>query len=279
LVMARDLPPADRIAPLRAVAARFPDYTGAAISLLIALRQVGRFSRAATVSADAVWGRIPQRIAQFWDAAVVPPDVSVLMESWRTHHPDWEYERFDSRAAQRFLRDNFAPAVLAAYNRARQKAQKADLFRLAYLCARGGYYIDADDRCLAPITTIAPSDCELVVYQEDYGTIANDFIGVVPGHPVLKRALTEAVTAVNRGDADILWLATGPGLLSRAFVREILRVDNDRAPALDHAAVLDRSELYRAVAVHCSAAYKQTDRHWSNTVFGRTSIKHPAEAE
>ena len=28
---------------------------------------------------------------------------------------------------------------------------KADLFRLAYLAARGGIYADADDRCLAPL--------------------------------------------------------------------------------------------------------------------------------
>ena len=32
---------------------------------------------------------------------------------------------------------------------------KADIFRLALLFARGGYYVDADDRCLVPISSIS----------------------------------------------------------------------------------------------------------------------------
>ena len=163
--------------------------------------------------------------------------------------------------------------MLTAYDRARENAQKSDIFRLAYLVARGGYYVDADDRSLAPIMTVVPSGCELAVYQEDYGTIGNDFIGAAPGHPVLKRALFDAVDAINRGDADIIWLATGPGLLTRAFVQEMLRAEGDIATAFNRVVVLDRSELYRAVAVHCSAAYKQTTRHWSNTVFSRMPAK------
>jgi mannosyltransferase OCH1-like enzyme len=216
---------------------------------------------------------IPPRIAQFWDSTDVPADVSALIASWQAQHPEWEYELFDNAAARCFLRDHFDAPVLAAYNRARENAQKSDIFRLAYLVARGGYYVDADDRSLASITTVVPSECELAVYQEDYGTIGNDFIGAVPGHPVLKRALSDAVDAINRGDADIIWLATGPGLLTRAFVQEMLRAEKDVATAFDRVVVLDRSELYRAVAVHCSAAYKQTARHWSNTVFSRMPAK------
>ena len=29
-----------------------------------------------------------------------------------------------------------------------------------------------------------------------------------------------AVTAVNRGDQDLIWLSTGPGMLTRAFAIE-----------------------------------------------------------
>ena len=193
------------------------------------------------------------------------------MAGWQAQHPEWEYELFDNAAARRFLRVHFSPAVLSAYNRARENAQKADIFRLGYLVAGGGYYIDADDRCLGPLTTIAPPECELVIYQEDYGTIANDVIGAVPGHPVLERALSNAVDAINRGDSDIIWLATGPGLLTRAFVQEILCAENEITTALERVAVLDRGELYRALAVHCSAAYKHTARHWSNAIFSRAS--------
>ena len=272
MVAIRGRPAADRISPLRSVAARFPDYTAAAVTLLIALRQAGRLAPADPCP-DTLSSPIPPRIAQFWDSTDVPADVSALIASWQAQHPEWEYELFDNAAARCFLRDHFDAPVLAAYNRARENAQKSDIFRLAYLVARGGYYVDADDRSLASITTVVPSECELAVYQEDYGTIGNDFIGAVPGHPVLKRALSDAVDAINRGDADIIWLATGPGLLTRAFVQEMLRAEGGIATAFNRVVVLDRSELYRAVAVHCSAAYKQTARHWSNTVFSRMPAK------
>src|SRR5438874_5963461 len=278
MIAIRDLPAPDRISPLKSVAARFSDYTAAAVTLLIALRQAGRFSPPAAPLTDTVSPPIPRRIAQFWDSEAVPADVSVLMASWRAQHPEWEYELFDNAAARRFLRTHFSPAVLSAYNRARETAQKSDIFRLGYLVARGGYYVDADDRTLAPITTLVPSECELALYQEDYGTIGNDFLGAVPRHPVLKRALSTAVEAINRGDSDIVWLATGPGLLTRAFVQEMLRAKNGVATALNAVAVLDRCGLYRAVAIHCSAAYKQTSRHWSNAVFSRRSRNLPLAA-
>ena len=278
MIAIRDLPVADRIAPLKSVAARFSDYTAAAVTLLIALRQAGRFSPPAAPLTDTVSPPIPRRIAQFWDSEAVPADVSVLMASWRAQHPEWEYELFDNAAARRFLRTHFSPAVLSAYNRARETAQKSDIFRLGYLVTRGGYYVDADDRSLAPITTLVPSECELALYQEDYGTIGNDFLGAVPHHPVLTRALSTAVEAINRGDSDIVWLATGPGLLTRAFVQEMLQAENGVATALNAVAVLDRCGLYRAVAIHCSAAYKQTSRHWSNAVFSRRSRNLPLAA-
>ena len=273
MVTIRHWPAADRISLLRSIAGRFPDYTAAAVTLLIALRQAGRLSSPAAPSTDTVPSPIPPRIAQFWDSTDVPADISALTASWQAEHPEWEYELFDNAAARRFLRAHFDRPVLSAYNRARENAQKSDIFRLAYLVARGGYYVDADDRSLAPIATVVPSECELAFYQEDFGTIGNDFIGAVPGHPVLKRALSDAVDAINRGDADIIWLATGPGLLTRAFVQEILRAAEGVATALNRVVVLDRHELYRAVAVHCSAAYKQTARHWSNTLFSRMPAK------
>ena len=68
LIAARDFQAADRISPLRSVASRFPDYTAAAVTLLIALRQAGRLSSSAEPFTATVPSRIPLRIAQFWDS-------------------------------------------------------------------------------------------------------------------------------------------------------------------------------------------------------------------
>ena len=111
--------------------------------------------------------------------------------------------------------------MLSAYRHAREPAQRADLFRLAWLFAEGGWYADADDRCIAPLERIAPPGAALVVYQEEYGTIGNNVVGATPGEPVIGAALALAVATLNRGDADIVWFSTGPGLMTRALAQDL----------------------------------------------------------
>lgn len=150
-------------------------------------------------------------------------------------------------------------------------AKKADLFRLAYLFAEGGYYADVDDRCGAPIATVVPPHARAAFFQDEYGTVGNNFVGAVPGHPIIGLALDLAVEAIARDDRDVLWLSTGPGLLTRAFAQTLARSSLNWGRWLDATVVLERGELARAVRVHCACAYKQTDRHWSRTAFGRAA--------
>src|SRR5262249_42863884 len=125
---------------------------------------------------------------------------------------------------------------------------------------------DADDRCLAHLSTIVPGDCELALYHEPYGTVGNNFIGARPNHPVIVRALDLAVQAINRGDRDVVWLSTGPGLLSRALAGTIAEAASS-AEFLAHTIVFERRELGQAVAAHCQANYKRTQKHWLRSAF------------
>ena len=160
---------------------------------------------------------------------------------------------------------------MAAFDRAAEPAMQADIFRLAYLFHEGGYYIDADDRCIAPISTLDPGDRDLILYQEDFGTVGNNFIGVRPQHPVMENALASAVTAVNRGDADIVWLATGPALLTRSLAVYLAENLPER---LARTLIVERHELFRIAAVHTMTAYKHSKKHWTRTTFSRART-HP----
>src|SRR5262249_25296411 len=182
-------------------------------------------------------------------------------------HPDFEYIIFNDKSAQEFIAAHFPSAVINAFVRVREAAQRADLFRLAYLSVAGGYYVDADNRCLSRIDLDGPNHAGLCLYQEDYGTIGNDFLGTIAGHPVVQRALDLAVTAVNRGDADMLWLSTGPGLITRAFAQTIAASDLKASDWLGSTTVMDLWEVQRFVGLHCVLPYKKTKRHWTRLIF------------
>jgi len=253
---------AAQIAALAETTLAFEDYTPAAIALMIALRRQSRLSRTAE---DASADPIPRRIIQFWDEEQAPDDVEALAQTWRRHNVDFEYCRFSARTARNYLRARHPPPVLCAFDLAAEPAQKADVFRLAFLAADGGYYADADDRCVGPVGTLNRERRALLVYQEDIGSIGNDFLGAKPRHPIIIDALAAAVCAIGRGDRDLLWLSTGPGLVTRivacAIARNLLRADQD----LCFPAVLDRADLFRAVRIHCPMSYKHTARHWSRS--------------
>jgi tetratricopeptide (TPR) repeat protein len=262
LISLQKLEPAARVAVLGYIVRETADSTAAAVALMVAMRQAGAFARRV-----AGRGGIPRRIIQFWDAETPPEDVARLMRSWRAHNPGLAHHLFNEGSAREFLAARFPASVLQAFSRVREPAQKADIFRLAVLAVAGGVYADADDRCLQAIDSIVPETAELVVYQEDHGTLGNNFMAARPRQDVVVRALEMAVAAVNRGDSDIVWLATGPGLLTRVFGQFFAR-GGEAAPA-PGVVVLDRRELFAAVAIHCAAGYKRTDRHWSNTAFAR----------
>ena len=144
-----------RFLRLRTMLARYPDYTPAAILLAIALRRNRQFEPL-PVSDPKGQSPIPRHIVQFWDQDP-PEDVSELMASWRDLNPSYRWTCFNNDSARDFLKLEFGLQILRAYDRAVVPAQQADLFRLAWLAARGGIYADADDRCLAPIDSLSSS--------------------------------------------------------------------------------------------------------------------------
>ena len=267
----QQLPPAERLAPLIALVARLPDHTAAAMALVVALRQSGHFAQRPGEDEGSVPAvRIPRIVAQYWDDADPPRDLAAIMRSWGELYPRFDLRRFNDEQARAFLTRFHKADVQAAYLRAREPAQKADIFRLAYLHSQGGFYADADDRLVGDLEKLRFPGAGLVLYQEDVCSLGNNFIGAVPNHPLIERALRLAVEAVNRGDNDILWLSTGPGLLTRAFAG-LFAVNRSQQPLapLANTVVLKLGELQRTVSLHCLVGYKNTERHWSRTAFGR----------
>lgn len=128
--------------------------------------------------------------------------------------------------------------------------------------SRGG--VDGDDRCQHPLAALIPANASLVLYLEDLGTIGNNFIATVPPHPFIRKAMQMAVQALNRGDSDIVWLSTGPGMISRAFTQCYIQAEQGLP---GHSYIIGRQQLFPIIAVGCASGYKRTRKHWSNSTF------------
>ena len=251
--------PQARLAALRDALRAYPDYTPAAIAFLLECRLQGELDWRDPLHV----GAIPQHIMQFWDTAEMPDDLRTYCASWPEAHPQLRYTRYDEESAADFLAINGFSAALRAFMRAEQPAMRADIFRLAFLYRKGGIYVDADDRCQKSISPLLSGCASLVLYQEDLGSVGNNFIIAAPEHPVIKRALDKAVEAINQGACDLLWLATGPGLLTRAVCSFVAEDEISWREKLAQIRVLDRPEMLSYSAIHCHSAYKVTERHWS----------------
>ncbi|GAB0115759.1 tetratricopeptide repeat protein [Acidisoma sp. C75] len=272
------LPPAERVAPLAALASHHPNSTPVSAGLLLALRQSGAFALPDS-EAGAAASQTPRQIIQFWDKQEPPPDVAWLMASWPNINPEYRYHRFDLRSAAAFIAQRFPEPVSWAFHRAKEAAQKADLFRLAWLCAEGGVYVDADDRCTAPLQRIIPAHAQLVLYQEDHGTVCNNFIAAMPGHPVIQRALQSVVNDINAGSGETVWFVSGPGALSRAFTHFIAETGSPERWIPQGIVVQDRRQMFAAVSMNCSPGYKRSGGHWSAPAAEKPAPQAVAVAE
>ncbi|MEQ1611641.1 MAG: glycosyltransferase, partial [Hyphomicrobiaceae bacterium] len=194
-------------------------------------------------------------------------------------HGGYRHILYDDRSAAAYLKTNAAPSTLQAFLRTRDRTQRADVFRLARLYAEGGIYIDADDRCRGPLEPLLRPGKTFVAFQEDYGSIANNFLAATPQHPVIKRALACAVEATNRGDLNLLWLSTGTGMLTRAFA-QVLAAHKDRLNEfLQTVSIVERHAVRVSLVPQCQASYKRAVRHWQTPPFPSSgSVKGAANA-
>jgi mannosyltransferase OCH1-like enzyme len=250
------LPAEAQIEPLAALARRNPNNTGPALLLLNAMRRTGKFDRATIPETGerSPVPAIPRRIVQYWRQPQPPEDVARLIATWRDANPDFEHVLLNEAGAEERLKAYGDGEALEAYRLTREIPQKADILRLAVLAFEGGFFLDADDRCLKPLATHVPPGATFVAYQERLGGIGSNFIGAAKGHPTIVLALAEAAKAINRGDRDMAWLSTGAGLLTRALAQGFA---TEKPPSLAATAILSAELLNGAVGAYCPAAYKR----------------------
>jgi len=155
---------------------------------------------------------IPRHLHQIWLGGPPPAPVLTWVETWRTHHPDWEHTLWT---------DDNRPELVneAQFERAPTWAMKADLLRYELLLKFGGVYVDADFECHKTIDGLI-GDRPLVLVSE-FGVVCNSVIGCVDGHDFVRGCVERAGTAVSGAtDSELArpHLLTGPYMVDRLFV-------------------------------------------------------------
>jgi hypothetical protein len=188
----------------------------------------------------------PKTIVQFWhDLRELPEDIKECVASWtRWTTSGFKHYLFDARSAKAFISGSLGARHEHAFERCYHPAMQADYFRLCFLLVEGGFYVDADDVCIAAEIGWLFADGRLKVQPLCYDTSSNTMVTpsaflhgdaynaawifyfnnnpliATQGHPIIDRALVRATDLLESGDQDALpeiQNTTGPGNLSRSI--------------------------------------------------------------
>lgn len=118
---------------------------------------------------------IPKIIHQIWIGTKKMP--KEWMDTWKEHHPDWEYRLWTETEIDAFRLEN--NDKYAYYYRKGKWDGAADIARIEILKKYGGFYIDADSVCVKPLEESWLKYGFVAAYEYDF-RIANGIMGSVP---------------------------------------------------------------------------------------------------
>lgn len=228
-------------------------FTYPAIRILSAWRK-------ATTPATPADSAIPKRIVQYWNQSDIPTEIAGVMRHWQ-RQPGYDYTCFDRRKALQFLAERFDRQVVSAFRLANHPAEESDFLRLCALWVDGGIYADADDMVVGDLDALLAQNSGAILFQEQFGAIANNVICARPGHPLIKTALDMACDALIARANDGTWTKTGPGLLTRAAAAYVS--DTAQEEAREDLLILPQYRLHRYVFPHLKLSYKATPKYWA----------------
>lgn len=200
---------------------------------------------------------IPHLLVQFWDKAI-PSDVQTCIDSWKPlEEHGFTHLLFDNEHATRFIEETYDNHYLDAFERCRHPAMRSDYFRLCFMLANGGAYIDADEVYKGIDLDLFFYDDKLKLQPLCYNSSTNSMIKIAdftanlydlqklifyvnnnpliapPNHPVIYKALeraTQMLLAQQGGDKQDIQSTTGPGNLTICLVRHALECAHKGTP-------------------------------------------------
>jgi inositol phosphorylceramide mannosyltransferase catalytic subunit len=165
---------------------------------------------------------IPKILHQTWKTYDVPEEWWDCVNSWKRHHPDWEYRLWTDVEGMAFVARHY-PDFLAIYQGYPYAIQRADAIRYLVLHQLGGVYADIDYECLQPLDPLLAGHSAIiglepavhaVISKVDH-MLCNALMATESGHPLMAAIIRHLESAIQGTvtDYDIL-ATTGPLMLN-----------------------------------------------------------------
>jgi hypothetical protein len=151
-----------------------------------------------------------------------------LVADWIQKNPEYEVVLSGDKACDDFMQSaEVKPEWQEAYKKARNGAEKADIWRYAVVYKYGGVYMDFDMTAFKPLRDIIDPEASVVqellqktVNSAKGGFEASQFaLMFAPGHKLLEDTLDEIGRTFQQRPDDITLQVTGPAALARAYIR------------------------------------------------------------
>jgi hypothetical protein len=203
-------------------------------------------------------------IVQYWDHASPPSLIAQRMNDWRLFNPNWSYLCFNRLTASVFLGTHYGDALREAFLDIRFAAMQADVFRIGYLLASGGLWIDAATTCLSTVDDWLYEDVSLLILRRDHQEFPKVWNGLIyasgSGHPLLVQAWEQISKNLLARRGVSVYKNFGPRVIRDLF--ETGMFDSDLVNG--SIKVLPASDLQAQLKIGSSVSVTGAHQHWSN---------------
>ena len=142
---------------------------------------------------------IPSIIHQIWSGIdePLPKRFKMLGDTWKEHHPSWEYMFWDNERMNSFVQEHY-PQFWDIYNSFQYNIQRWDAIRYLILDKIGGMYADFDYECLEAHTPLFHE--KACCFASEPGQDGSELNGIrylfnnalmasIPNHPFMKEII------------------------------------------------------------------------------------------
>jgi mannosyltransferase OCH1-like enzyme len=157
------------------------------------------------------------KLFQYWDTGEPPEDVAECIQSVRDLNPEFDHQLFDRNSAAFFIGKRIGHREREAFSALAMPAMQADYFRLCALWAKGGLWIDADERCIRPFKTMLAEAPNGYVSMFFNLLQASPLYFPAPGSPFLRAVIELATRHIEARMAGQSYWVTGPAVLNHIW--------------------------------------------------------------